>query len=190
MDKRTTPAATLAALLALGGSGAVALAEDDESAEATASKNVTGTIETMTDEAGRTMYYLRVGEELVELHFGPSWFSDLGAMFGMEVGDGDEVELGGNVRSMSPNENASDTAKAKAGQKLKVKTLNGEARPKGKPAWAGGPKEQGEAHPGHEGWSKGQADKAAKAEAKAQKAAKSATKGKPARAGKGRDRDD
>jgi len=182
--RRTVSAAALSALLALGGTAAIASAQDEEPAdEATTTQGLTGQIVVM-DEDGRSVYYLQVGDELVSLSFGPSWFTDLGAMFGLESLEGEgegEVELDGNLREMSPSENASDVAKAKAGKSLKVKTFKGESRPKGKPAWAGGPKEQGAAHPGYEGWSKGQANKeaanakkaekvAAKAEAKAARA--------------------
>ena len=170
--RRTVSAAALSALLAVGGTAAIASAQDEEPVdEAVAAEGLTGQI-VVIDEDGRSVYYLQVGDELISLSFGPSWFTDLGAMFGLESLDG-EVELDGNLREMSPNENASDVAKAKAGRTLKVKTFNGESRPKGKPAWAGGPKEQGAAHPGYEGWTKGQANKDA---AKAKKAEKAAAK--------------
>lgn len=172
--RRTLAAAALSALLALGGTAAIVSAQDEEPVdEATTTQGLTGQIVVM-EEDGRSVYYLQVGDELISLSFGPSWFTDLGAMFGLDSLEGD-VELDGNLREMSPNENASDEAKAKAGKTLKVKTFNGESRPKGKPAWAGGPKEQGAAHPGHEGWSKGQANKEA---AKAKKAEKAGAKAK------------
>ena len=185
--RRTSSAAVLSALLALGGTTTIASGNDEELVdEATTAQGLTGELVVM-EEDGRSVYYLQVGEELISLSFGPSWFTDLAAMFGLESVEG-EVELDGNLREMSPNENASDTAKAKAGSTLKVKTFNGESRPTGKPAWAGGPKEQGAAHPGYDGWSKGQANreadnakhaerKAAKAAAKAEaKAARAAAK--------------
>lgn len=181
--RRTSSAAALSALLALAGTAAIASANDEEPVdEATTAHGITGEL-VVVEEDGRSVYYLQVGEELIALSFGPSWFTDLAAMFGLESADG-EVELDGNLREMSPNENASDTAKAKAGKTLKVKTLNGESRPKGKPAWAGGPKEHGEAHPGYEGRSNGQANKEAAKANKAAKAERKATKA-AAKAGKG-----
>lgn len=170
--RRTSGAAALSALLALSGTAAITTANDEEPVDETATtQGLTGQI-VVIEEDGRSVYYLQVGDELISLSFGPAWFNDLGAMFGLDSLEG-EVELGGNLREMSPNENASDVAKAKAGQTLKVKTFNGESRPKGKPAWAGGPKEQGDAHPGYEGWAKGQANKEA---AKAKQAEKATAK--------------
>jgi len=156
----------------------VASAQDSEPADGPAPNTVTGTIE-MVDEDGQTRYQLRVGDQLLDLSFGPSWFNDLAALFEVEIRDGDVVKIGGNVRSMSPNENASDTAKEKASQTLKIKTFQDQQRPKGKPAWAGGPEEQGAAHPGYEGRSKGQANKQANKPAKPEKPANAVRPDKP-----------
>jgi len=185
MNKRSTGAAALSALLAIGSTAAVAAAQEpDPVDESSAVAGTTGVLEIVTNEDGQSIWYLNVEGELIKLSFGPAWFNDLTALFGAEEGDeltvGDEVTVGGNVRSMSPNENASEMALEKAGQTLKVKTVDGEGRDKGKPAWAGGPTEQLESHPGFEGRSKGQANKAvaqaAKAERDTVKAAKKAVK--------------
>lgn len=177
--RRTISAATLSSLLAVGSIGAITSAQDPEPADdGTTAQGLTGEI-VVIDEDGRSVYYLQVGGERIALSFGPSWFTDLPAMFGVEDVEG-EVVLDGNLREMSPNEDASATAREKAGTTLKVKMFDGEARPKGKPAWAGGPKEQGAAHPGYGGWSKGEANKeaaqGAKVEAKAAKTAAKAAK--------------
>jgi hypothetical protein len=166
MHRRAITVASLTAVLALGGTGVTALAQDDAQegpVTETAAGAFNGTIVTMEDEAGRTVYYLDLDGTLVELRFGPAWFLDLAALFGLA--DGDEVEIGGHLRDGVPNENASDVAKERAARDpvLRIKSVGGETRPKGKPAWAGGPKVQGEAHPGYEGWSKGQDKKAEKA---------------------------
>jgi len=185
MNKRSTSATALGALLAISSTAAVAAAQEpDPVDESSAVAGTTGVLEIVTNEDGQAVWYLNVGGELIKLSFGPAWFNDLTALFGADEGDGvavgDEVTVDGNVRSMSPNENASEVALEKAGQTLKVKTVDGEGRDKGKPAWAGGPKDQGESHPGYEGWSKGQANKqaaqAAKAERDTVKAAKKAAK--------------
>ena len=178
MNKRSTSAAALGALLAIGTTAAVAAAQEpDPVDESSAVAGTSGVLEIVTNEDGQPVWYLNVGGELIELSFGPAWFNDLTALFGAAEGDG--VTVDGNVRTMSPNENASEVALEKAGQTLKVKTVDGEGRDKGKPAWTGGPKEQGESHPGYDGWSKGQANKgraAAKAERDTVKAVKKAAK--------------
>ena len=179
MDKRSTSVAALSALLAIGTTAAMAAAQEpDPVDESSAVAGTTGVLEIMTNEDGQPVWYLNVDGELIELSFGPAWFNDLTALFGVDAGDA--VTVDGNVRSMSPNEHASEVALEKAGQTLKVKTVDGEGRDKGKPAWAGGPKVQGESHPGYEGWSKGQANKeaaqAAKAERDAVKEANKAAK--------------
>ncbi len=183
MDKRSTGAAAMSALLAIGTTAAMTTAQEpDPVDESSAVAGTTGVLEIVTNEDGQSVWYLNVEGELIKLSFGPAWFNDLTALFGADEGDGvavgDEVTVDGNVRSMSPNENASEVALEKAGQTLKVKSVDGEGRDKGKPAWAGGPKDQGESHPGFQGWSKGQANKeaaqAAKAERDTLKAAKKA----------------
>ena len=179
MNKRSTGAAALGALLAISSTAAVAAAQEpDPVDESSAVAGTTGVLEIVTNEDGQAVWYLNVEGELIKLSFGPAWFNDLTALFG--ANEGDEVTVDGNVRSMSPNEHASEVALEKAGQTLKVKTVDGEGRDKGKPAWAGGPTEQLESHPGFQGWSKGQANKqaaqAAKAERDTVKAAKKAAK--------------
>ena len=69
MSKRTIIAASLSALLALGGTAAVVSAQDAEPADDPAPNTVTGTIE-MVDEDGQTRYQLRVGDQLLDLSFG------------------------------------------------------------------------------------------------------------------------
>jgi hypothetical protein len=178
MRTRTLSAASVSVLLALAGNVAIAVAQDEtptEPADETATTDaISGTIVIMEDEDGRTSYFLDVEGTLIELQVGPAWFRDLGAVYG--VSEGDEVEIVGNLRSGTPDENASDTAKEQAvkAPQLRIKSVDGESRPKGKPAWAGGPKVQGEAHPGYDGRSKGQAQKPEKPE----------KPGKPAHAGK------
>ena len=161
MHRRTITAAGLSAVLALSGTATIAAAQEEtQPVEDAATSSVTGMLQTVVGEDGRSTWYLDVDGELIELQFGPSWFSDLAALFA--VADGDEVAIGGNLRDGRPDQNASDVAKENAAQapRLRIKTIGGEERPKGKPAWAGGPKVVGEAHPGHAGWSKGQARKA------------------------------
>jgi hypothetical protein len=162
MQIRTITAAVVSAVLALSAMSSIAVAQDETEPtdDISVAGTQTGVLESSVDEDGRTTWFLNVDGTLVELQFGPSWFTDLAALFG--VAPGDEVEIGGNLRDGMPNENASDVAQENAAHapKLHVKTIGGQERPKGKPAWAGGPKVQGEAHPGFEGWSKGQAKKA------------------------------
>jgi len=174
MTRRTIASAALIASLATSGLAGAAFAQDvAEPVDVEAnSKTITGTIEMVEG----VWYLTPEGGEPIELSFGPSWFSDLGLLFpdGIPVGD---VTIGGNLRDGMPNENASDTAMENAVSKLKILTIDGEKRAKGKPPWAGGPKNEGlgEMHPGFEGWSKGQADKPSKPE----KAAKPDKPGKP-----------
>jgi hypothetical protein len=119
--------------------------------------------------------------QLIQLSFGPSWFWGPLSDLWPEAVEGASVEIGGNLRDGLPSEDASDVALEQAPKDpvLKVDTLNGAKRAQGKPAWAGGPKVQGPAHPGYAGWSQGQANKAAGAE----KAAKPEKPGRPAHAG-------
>lgn len=156
MTKRSITSATLVAALALSGL-AGATAAQDEVVEDEPSASITGELSFIDGVWSLTP----VDGEPIELSFGPSWFTDLEALFGVSEG---EVTVAGNVRDGMPNENASDVAKEKAAKPavVKVRTVNDQKRAKGKPPWAGGPKVVGEAHPGHQGWSKGQADKPAK----------------------------
>lgn len=161
MTKRSVTAATLSAALALGGIASAAVAQDEPEttpADESAPGVTTGIVVEMDDG-----YYLDVDGTLIKLEFGPSWFDDLAAVFGDlfdEAGElvGDEVEIQGQVRN-GPNEHASDVAKAKVVPKLRIKSVNGNKRSKGKPAWAGGPQVAGDAHPGFAGRAKGQSKK-------------------------------
>ncbi|MEA2026929.1 MAG: hypothetical protein U9O18_09600 [Chloroflexota bacterium] len=167
MTRRTLASAALIASLATSGLAGAALAQDvAEPVDVEANpKTITGTIEMVEG----VWYLTPEGGDPIELSFGPSWFSDLGLLFpdGIPVGD---VTIGGNLRDGMPNENASETAMDHATKDPVFKMK----RAKGKPPWAGGPKneELGEMHPGFEGWSKGQADKPPKPE-------KAAKPGKP-----------
>jgi|GEM_PF-6189566 len=171
MTKRILASATLTATLALSGLAGAAFAQDtvEPADEATNGKTTTGTI-TMVDG----VWYLTPtgGGEPIELSFGPSWFSDLAALY-PDLPEG-EVIVGGNLRGSMPNENASEMAMEKAVKDplIKINTINGQKRAKGKPPWAGGPKDVGEAHPGYEGWSRGQAEKEANKPPKPEKPAK------------------
>jgi hypothetical protein len=193
MTRRILTSATLVTALAFSALPAAAAAQDavEPADETRADKSVTGTI----TELDGTWYVTPVGGDPIELSFGPSWFKDLSALFGLSDGDAD-ITIGGNLRDGMPNENASETAKEQAAKepvlKIKIRTVNDHKRTKGKPVWAGGPKVVGEAHPGFEGWSKGQADKAPKPEkaakvppGQAKKAAAGASHGKPDKPGNG-----
>ena len=177
MKNRATASALLIATLAVSGlAGGTLAQEPSESADdAATSKSTTGTVVAVVDEDGNTGYFLDVDGTLVELSYGPSWFWGEDNPLQALVGIADTV-IGGQLRDGAPNEHASDTAKENAAKApaLKVRSINGSERDKGKPPWAGGPKAVGEAHPGYEGWSKGQAAKPEKAAkpAKPEKAAK------------------
>jgi hypothetical protein len=173
VNRRIITTASLSALLALGSLPGVIVAQDPEPQdEPTDTRTTMGTIVAVVED-GRTVYYLDAGDgsELILLMYGPSWFwGPLNPLDGLV---GQEITVGGQLRDGMPNEHASDTAKEQAAKtpKIKVRSIGGEKR-KGKPAWAGGPEAVGESHPGHAGWSKGQAAKAAKAQDKPEKPAK------------------
>ena len=152
MTRRHLAAATLVAALALSGLPGLAGAQDAEPAdEAASDKTVSGELSVVDG----LWYVTPDGGEPIALRFGPSWFNDLYALFGLSAGE--DVTIGGNVRGGEPNENAADAAKDPV---VRILTVDDQKRTKGKPPWAGGPKELGDAHPGFEGWSKGQAKKA------------------------------
>ena len=177
MTRRHLASATLVAALTLSVLPGAAAAQDtvepaDEDASA---RSISGTI---SYQEG--VWYITPDQgDPIALSFGPAWFNDLGALFGFS--DGDEVTVEGNVRDGMPNETASDTAKDKAVKDPVVKIK----REKGKPPWTGGPKDVGEAHPGYEGWSNGQAEKAEKAPPGQAKRAEKASKVPPGQAKKG-----
>jgi hypothetical protein len=169
--------AAMSACLASAGMLGAAAAQDDATAGAKPDQSIVGTVQMVTAEDGRIVYTLDTGEgEPIELGYGPSWFS--GLLNPLHALVGTEITVEGNLRDGLPNENASDTAKENAvkAPQLKVRTIDGAKRDKGKPAWAGGPNVVGETHPGHEGWSKGQSNKADKS-AKPDKPAKAGPKG-------------
>lgn len=168
MITRMTAAAALAAALAVAGvSGAVSAQEPAEEAEPTEqaeastpgseeiTETLTGTIVLQENELGRMAYFLDRGDgQLVELRFGPAWF--WGELNPLHVLAQTQASIGGLL--------ADDLAEQAA--VLEVRTINGVERATDKPPWAGGPKVQGEVHPGYEGWSHGQANKAVNKPAK------------------------
>lgn len=163
MIRRASTAASLIAVLAVGGLVTTAVAKGEvvpENAQADA-RTTTGIVEGPEEVDGRMVYFLVVGEDRIELSFGPSWF--WGALDPLHAlaEAGTEVSIGGNLQDGLPDENASDMAQEQAFKDsvIKVRTIDGSKREAGKPPWAGGPKVVGKPHPGYEGWSKGQAEK-------------------------------
>ncbi len=192
MTRRATAAATLVAALALSSLAAGAAAQEplEPTDDSIAPKTTAGTIVVVENPDGTSTYYLDVdgpGADgpLVKLSFGPAWFWDLSKVWDGAVADGEEVEIVGNLRDGMPNENASPVAQAKAAKDpiIKINGITGAERPKGQPAWAGGPKKQLEAHPSYDGWSKGQANKAANQPPKPEQATKPVKAEKPDEAG-------
>ncbi|MFV2064303.1 MAG: hypothetical protein ACC726_12440 [Chloroflexota bacterium] len=184
MNKRSFASAPLVAALALSGIAAGATAQEpaDSAGDSASVSSTTGTVVAVEDGDGLTGYFLQLEDgTLVELSFGPSWFWGELNPFAALVDS--VVTVGGQLRDGRPGENASGTAKEQAAKDpvVKVRTIDGSRRDKGKPPWAGGPKVVGEVHPGYGGWSKGQANKAAKPE-KAVKPDKPAKASKPAKA--------
>ncbi len=176
MDRRVIATASLVAALSLGSLAVGASAQEPaEKADlAATSKSVTGLVTEGTNADGQTTYYLTPeGGEPIELSYGPAWLWGLASPLQQLVGT--EVTVVGQLRDGVPNDNASEMAQAQADASpvLHVRSIVGlELRENGKPPWAGGPKVVGEAHPGYEGWSEGQAEKAAdKAARAAEKAA-------------------
>jgi hypothetical protein len=178
MNKRAIAAASLIAALSLSSLAVGASAQEpaDAADSSATSKSATGLVSEGTNADGRPTYYLTPdGGEPIELSYGPSWL--WGPLSPLEPLVGSTVTLVGQVRDGAPNDNASATAQAQADDKMpvmQVRSIGGmELREKGRPPWAGGPKNEdlGEVHPGFEGWSEGQeakaAEKAANAEAKA-----------------------
>ncbi len=177
MTRRTFGSATLAAVLAISVLPGAAAAQDsaDPVDENKPDKSVTGTI----TEVDGAWYITPDGGEPIALSFGPAWFNDLYELFGLSNDDGD-VTIGGNLRDGMPNEHASDVAKEAAAKapKIKVLAVNEQKREKGKPAWAGGPKDD---------MPPGQAKKAADdmPPGQAKKAGAQVSSGKPDKPGKG-----
>lgn len=189
MTRRILASATLAGALALSVLPGATVAQDTaESAdENTPDKSVTGTI----TEVDGVWYVTPDGGEAIALSFGPSWFNDLYALFGLS-GDEAGVTVGGNLRDGMPDENASDAATEAAAKhpQIKVLTVNDQRRDKGKPPWAGGP--TGKVPPGQAKKADGDVPygQAKKADGKvpygqAMKAARQAGEPKPEKPGKG-----
>lgn len=166
MGTRAITAVSLTALLAVTVvAGATAADPAEPEAGGAPDRTVTGTVVMAETEDGRIIYLLDSGDgEPIELRYGPSWFS--GELNPLHALVGSSITVGGNLRDGWPNANASDTAREHAVKTpaLRILTLDGERRAKGKPPWAGGPKAVGEVHPGYAGWSNGQADKPEKPE--------------------------
>ena len=169
--RRIAPTTALTAALALGALAVPVAAQPPDDAAAP-ERTSSGQVLTVTDESGKTSYVLQLADGTqLALSFGPSWF--WGPLNPLEALVGTTVEVTGNVAADGPDEHASATAQERAADKpkFKVKAVDGTPlREQGKPPWAGGPKVVGAAHPGYEGWSKGQANKAAHKAAKPEKA--------------------
>jgi hypothetical protein len=94
---------------------------------------VSGRVEVVAADNGKTSYQLVVGDTTYELSAGPKWWwrddNPLAAYAG------DSVEVAGEQTEGSTE--------------IDVTSVNGTAiRAEGKPPWAGGPKVVGERHPG------------------------------------------
>lgn len=147
--------------LATAGVGTVlvvgAVAGQDPEAEAEAPvQSRTGTIEAVTDGDGDTEYQLADGEGTVRLSVGPSWFwGDAHPLDGISG----EVTVTGQLDDGTPPAHVNAANRGDGKPSFDVFTLNGEEiRAAGKPPWAGGPAVVGPSHPGHAGWSRGQAN--------------------------------
>jgi hypothetical protein len=178
MNKRAIAAASLIAALSLSSLAVGASAQEpaDNADPSATSKTATGVVSLVNDT-----YYLTPDEgESIELSYGPSWLWGAASPLQLLVDLGEEVTLVGQIRDGAPNDNASETAQAQAADRMAVMHVRAvvgmELREKGRPPWAGGPKNEdlGEVHPGFEGWSKGQAEKAADKVAKAEEKAANA----------------
>lgn len=135
--------------------GAVAGQDPDDEPEA-AVESRTGTIEAVTDDDGDTEYELTDAEGTVRLSVGPPWF--WGKAHPLDGVSGD-VTVTGQTDDGTPPEHANAANRADGEPSFDVFTLNGhEIRAAGKPPWAGGPAVVGPPHPGHAGWSRGQAN--------------------------------
>lgn len=119
-------------------------------------KELRGVVSSATDAKGRPTFSMTVGGSAWELEAGPAWY--WGEDHPLKAFVGKTVKVAGTTHEGSTE--------------LDVESVDGVAiREPGKPPWAGGPKVQGERHPGWKAW---KADKfAAKA---AEKAARDAAK--------------
>ena len=181
MKTRMIAAAALTVALALGGIvGAVSAQESAEEPDAAeqaepvapqeeaVAETLTGTIVLQENELGRMAYFLDRGDgQLVELRLGPAWF--WGELNPLHVLAATQASIGARL----PDDRADEAAV------LNIRTINGVERATGKPLWAGGPRVQGEVHPGYEGWSHGQANKAANKPDKPDKPDKPPKPGRP-----------
>ena len=97
-----------------------------------------GTIERTTDDKGRPTFALTAGGTTYELSAGPKWFHGAG---GGPLAEfvGRSVEVHGWQREGSTD--------------VSVDTVDGErVLPEGRPPWAGGPRANGQRHPGWKPW--------------------------------------
>ena len=157
MDRRRTIRVAIALVAAIAVGVPVALAADPtpgpgatESAkpgrgptseQAKAAKvevTLRGTVQRTTDAKGRPTFTLTSGSATYELSAGPKWFHGTdGGPLAAYVGR--NVEVHGWQREGSTD--------------VSVDTVDGtRIVPAGRPAWAGGPKAQGERHPGWKPW--------------------------------------
>ncbi len=150
----------LIALLAVGMAGAsgdfararVAPESDDAPVE------LTGPVSSRTDAEGDREYTIEVDGKAIDLDAGPRWFH--GDKHPLEPFVGETVTVTGDrgVRQKPERARRSEVdvrTVASDGKKIEI-------RPAGKPPWAGGPSVVGKKHPGYEGWSRGQANRADK----------------------------
>lgn len=104
---------------------------------------LSGKVGTRTDADGASVYTLTVGSKVYDLEAGPPWF--WGATHPLAPYVGKTATITGE--------------QAKGSTSIDVLTVDGKTiRDPGKPAWAGGWKDVGKAHPG---WAQWKADKAA-----------------------------
>ncbi len=101
------------------------------------SVTVTGTVTTAKDEQGRPTFSITDGATTWELSAGPKWY----------WGDANPLKahVGKRITVVGTHH--------KGDTDLDVETIGGKAiREAGRPPWAGGPKAQGEKHPGWKAW--------------------------------------
>lgn len=132
--------------------------EDETDEQKPATESRTGTVEAVTDADGDVEYQLTDANGTIELSVGPPWF--WGEAHPLD-GVGGEVTVTGELDDGTPPAHANAGNRADGEPSFDVFSLNGEeVRPAGKPPWAGGPAVVGDGHPGHAGWSRGQAARA------------------------------
>lgn len=105
-----------------------------------------GTVVAGKDDKGRPTYTMTVGDTTWELSAGPKWYWG---------------EAGGPLKAFAGKTVTVAGTHREGRFDVDVETVDGTAiRGEGKPPWAGGPKVQGERHPGWKPWKAGDGWKA------------------------------